>query len=283
MAAYNQEKYISEAIESVLASTFEDFELIIVDDCSKDNTLEIAKKYELMDSRIRVYVNEENLGDYPNRNKAASYANGKYIKYIDGDDMIYPWGLEIIMKNFELFPESGYCLDSIAQDPMSKFPIELMPQQAYEREYFYDSIFNKSPTSATIKLEVFQKNGGFSGLRYVGDFELWHKLSLSERVILLPHGIIWSREHEEQESKLVRSDSFNLFQYMLISHRFLNLKDTPLSINLKEVALNKILKSMARSIFRSLFLEFDLLNAKKKKKSINISFFQVLYFSFLKK
>ena len=61
MTSYNREKYIAQAIESVLASTYKDFELIIVDDCSKDNTVGIAKKYEELDSRVKVYVNEFNL------------------------------------------------------------------------------------------------------------------------------------------------------------------------------------------------------------------------------
>ena len=83
MTAYNREKYIAEAIESVLASTYSNLELIIVDDCSKDNTLQIATNYQAKDDRIKVYKNEKNLGDYPNRNKAASYAKGKYLKYVD--------------------------------------------------------------------------------------------------------------------------------------------------------------------------------------------------------
>ena len=83
MTAFNREKYIGEAIESVLASTFKDFELIIVDDCSSDKTVEIAKNYENLDKRVKVFLNEKNLGDYSNRNKAASLANGKYIKYVD--------------------------------------------------------------------------------------------------------------------------------------------------------------------------------------------------------
>ena len=53
----------------------------------------LPKRYEKKDARIKVYVNQTNLGDYPNRNKAASYAKGKYIKYLDADDLIYPHGL----------------------------------------------------------------------------------------------------------------------------------------------------------------------------------------------
>ena len=127
MTSFNSEKFISDAINSVLKSSFTDFELIIVDDLSADGTVEIAKKFELQDDRVRVYVNDVNLGDYFNRNVAAGYAKGKYIKYIDADDMIYPWGLEIIIKYFELFPMASYCLDSIDQDPLRIFPFVLSP------------------------------------------------------------------------------------------------------------------------------------------------------------
>jgi glycosyltransferase involved in cell wall biosynthesis len=74
---YNRKKYIGACIESVLASIYKDWELIIVDDQSNDNSVAIAQKYEEKDARIKVYINETNLGDYPNRNQAASYAQGK--------------------------------------------------------------------------------------------------------------------------------------------------------------------------------------------------------------
>src|SRR5271156_3108445 len=104
MTAYNREKYIAQAIDSILESTYKNFELIIVDDCSKDKTVEIAKGYAQKDSRVKVFINEKNLGDYPNRNKAASYANGKYLKYVDSDDVVYPTGLEVFVNSMEQFP-----------------------------------------------------------------------------------------------------------------------------------------------------------------------------------
>ena len=102
MTAYNRQDYIAEAIESVLASTYKNFELIISDDCSSDQTLEIARGFALKDERIKVFVNEKNLGDYPNRNKAASYARGKYIQYIDSDDLLH---------NLEIFPSYQLLLE----------------------------------------------------------------------------------------------------------------------------------------------------------------------------
>src|SRR5687768_8103613 len=101
MTVFNRENYLKEAIESVLDSTFTNFELIIVDDCSTDNSVAIAKKYAANDQRIRVYVNEQNLGDYPNRNKAAGYATGKYLKYVDSDDKIFPHTLEVMINGME--------------------------------------------------------------------------------------------------------------------------------------------------------------------------------------
>ncbi|MEJ0081053.1 MAG: glycosyltransferase family A protein [Puia sp.] len=95
MTCYNREKYIGEAIESVLASSYSNLELIIVDDHSSDDTVNIGRAYAEKDNRVNVYLNEKNLGDYPNRNKAASYARGEFLKYVDSDDYIYPWGLGI--------------------------------------------------------------------------------------------------------------------------------------------------------------------------------------------
>ncbi len=90
MTSYNREKYIAEAIRSVLASTYTHFELIIVDDHSKDSTVMIARSFADIDNRVRVHVNEKNLGDYPSRKEAASYATGKYLKYVDSDVISIP-------------------------------------------------------------------------------------------------------------------------------------------------------------------------------------------------
>jgi len=80
MTTYNRSKYLSMAVESVMASTYQNWELLIVDDQSTDNCVEIAQAFAAKDPRIKSIVNEKNIGDYPNRNMAASLAKGKYIK-----------------------------------------------------------------------------------------------------------------------------------------------------------------------------------------------------------
>ena len=282
MTSFNREKYIAEAIESVLASTYTNFELIIVDDCSKDSTVQIAKKYEAVDKRVTVYINEKNLGDYPNRNEAALKAKGKYLKYIDADDAIYPWGLEVIVKYMEQFPSAGYGLDSIEQDPSKPFPILLTPEEAYERNYFFMPVFHKAPTSCILRTNIFKKHNGFSGKWMVGDLELWHKLSKTENVLLMPHGIIWSRIHDEQESKQTRNSSVVLFRYSVVEVESLNQKGCPLNIQKRNLIRKRIIRSQSRSILRSLLIEKNLKAVREKMKLSKLSFLSCLINAFRK-
>lgn len=92
--AYNYAKYLPEAIESILIQTFEDFEVIIVDNCSTDNTEEIVMEYLQKDKRIQYFKNEENIGPYRNYNQCLLYASGEYIKFLNADDKFAPTLLE---------------------------------------------------------------------------------------------------------------------------------------------------------------------------------------------
>jgi teichuronic acid biosynthesis glycosyltransferase TuaG len=87
MPAYNSEKYIREAITSVIQQTYSDWELIVVDDGSKDNTVEIIEDFSKKDSRVKLHRNEKNLGVSATRNKGISLAVGEWIAFLDSDDM----------------------------------------------------------------------------------------------------------------------------------------------------------------------------------------------------
>jgi len=101
MSVYNGEAYLSEAIESVINQTFTDWELIIINDCSKDSTGEILSEYMLKDERIKVFTNEVNLKLPSSLNKAISYSSGKYIARMDSDDICLPERLERQFKFME--------------------------------------------------------------------------------------------------------------------------------------------------------------------------------------
>lgn len=102
---YNSEKYIAETIESVLAQTYTNWEMIIVDDCSKDNGVRIVEEYQKKDKRIKLYKNEINKGGAGTRNVAIEKADGKYIAFLDSDDL---WKKEKLEKQTS-FMESLDC------------------------------------------------------------------------------------------------------------------------------------------------------------------------------
>lgn len=97
---YNNERYIAETIESVLAQTMPDFELLIYDDHSTDRSLEIARSYD--DRRITVFTSEKNLGPEANWNRSVSRVRGRYVKLLCADDLLFPECLEKQCAAYEL-------------------------------------------------------------------------------------------------------------------------------------------------------------------------------------
>lgn len=104
MPSYNTAKYISETIESVLTQTYTNWELIIVDDCSTDNTDEVVKPF-LSDDRIKYIKNEKNSGAAVSRNRALREAKGKWIAFLDSDDL---WVTEKLEKQIEFMEKNDY-------------------------------------------------------------------------------------------------------------------------------------------------------------------------------
>jgi glycosyltransferase involved in cell wall biosynthesis len=86
--SYNYGRFLAEAIESVLAQTFDNFEVVITDDCSTDDSFEIAQRYAANDSRIKLVRNSQNLGMVRNRNACLALARGEYIKWLHADDFL---------------------------------------------------------------------------------------------------------------------------------------------------------------------------------------------------
>ena len=101
---YNQEKYVAECLDSVLAQTFSDFEVIVVNDGSTDESLKILEEYAKKDNRI-IILNQSNQGVVASRNNAINMARGKYIYPLDADDLIAPTCLE---KLYQAIEKSNY-------------------------------------------------------------------------------------------------------------------------------------------------------------------------------
>ncbi|QFR48662.1 glycosyltransferase family 2 protein [Sulfurimonas lithotrophica] len=101
MCTYNGEKYINEQIDSILNQTYKDFELVITDDGSTDNTIDIIKEYQKNDERIKLYKNEKNLGFIKNFEKAISLCSGDHIALADQDDSWKKNKLEVFINEID--------------------------------------------------------------------------------------------------------------------------------------------------------------------------------------
>lgn len=86
---YNVEKYIARALESAINQSFKDIEIICVDDCGQDKSIELAKEFAKKDERIKIVQNERNLGTFAARNNGALSAKGEYLLFLDSDDFLH--------------------------------------------------------------------------------------------------------------------------------------------------------------------------------------------------
>lgn len=164
MPAYNAERYLADSIESILNQTFKNFELIVIDDCSRDNTKEILQKYSKKDKRINAVYNEKNLDIAENRNKALKLAKGRYIAWQDADDISLPNRLmhqkEYLDKNPRVGIVGGY-LDFFSDTSEYVSTRKYCEKDSEIRK----KIFRYAPVAqpaAMIRMECFKKVGKFN-------------------------------------------------------------------------------------------------------------------------
>jgi glycosyltransferase involved in cell wall biosynthesis len=201
MTAYNRERYIAEAIESVLSSTYKNFELVIVDDCSADETFEIAKKYEQKDTRVRVYRNKTNLGQFKNRNTAASFAKGEYIKYFDSDDVMNNNLLEITMQAMQSFPQASVGIECRwPKIPAAKLPVLFSSREAYVNHFFKGNDFlHYGPSSSVIRKKLFGECNGYDEkVGILADTLLMLQLAAKSPVVGYKPDLFHWRRHDGQ-------------------------------------------------------------------------------------
>jgi len=195
MPVYNGERYLREAIDSILNQTFTDFEFIIINDGSTDNSLEIIQSYD--DSRIRIVNNETNIGLTKSLNKAIKRARGKYIARQDADDISLPHRFLEQLSYLERRPEIALLGTSVYHiDEQGKVlgrvivPIKPGNKLLKENQFNHGStIFNKN---------VVVRLGGYNSiLRYSQDYELWLRIAKHHEVGNLPQPLYKLRFHGE--------------------------------------------------------------------------------------
>jgi teichuronic acid biosynthesis glycosyltransferase TuaG len=140
--AYNASHFIGQCIESVQAQTFTEWEMLIADDCSKDNTAEIVRSYAKHDPRIKYLRLDKNAGAAGARNYALSRANGRYIAFLDSDDLWLPHKLEkqlaYMQANNFAFTFTSY--QAMTEDLKTKLYHVQVPKKISYRQYLRNTV-----------------------------------------------------------------------------------------------------------------------------------------------
>ena len=271
MTSYNREAHIADAIESVLAQWYEDFELLVVDNCSTDRSVEIAREYAARDRRVRVHVNERNLGQFGNRNRAAQLARGPLMKYHDSDDLMYPHCLAVMVPPLLAEPRAGFGLSLSKDFPGGPCPMLLTPRMSYQRDFLStDRMFLGGPACGLFRTAVFLAHGGFEDRGMPSDNLFWLKMCARENVLALPADLFWYRRHPGQ---LLASPQAAM-QYAIVPGerlRALDAPECPLTPEEREAAKQGVVVQLVKeSIADWCARRFDVARARVRHANLSL-------------
>ena len=252
---YNSGLWVKQAIESVLASGYEDFEYLISDDHSTDDTWEQIQIYN--DTRIRAWRNEKNIGEYPNRNKILNEAKGRYILYIDGDDLLYKSTLRNIAEYIEAFPEAGMIWGvSTSANLYEVLPFLFEP--AITLKLLYSNLYHLSVigfAETVFSVDALKRiNNGFPEDYHLGDSFIRKKIALTEKVLFIPLGLSFWRSSQNQASARLGIGLKGMTEGYEIDLRILNDSSYPLGAEERYKVLKNLKTSLIkRLVFQTIF------------------------------
>jgi len=234
MPVYNGERYLHEAIESVLMQTFTDFEFLIIDDASTDRSVEIIKSYN--DPRIRLVHNEKNLKLISTLNKGIDLADGKYIARMDCDDISLPQRLAKQVAFLEVHSSCAVVATKIVQIDTNGGTIGFW--KGDRKATTSTEICNRLPLiccvshpSAMIRKSIISKYRYNPRQRYAEDYDLWLRLcSDGHEIAKIDEFLLKYRVHQEQVTNLNSQVGYGLTN-IKVKTRFLWSKAIKLRLN----------------------------------------------------
>ncbi len=226
MPVYNGEKFLREAIESVLNQTYEDFEFLIINDASTDSSRDIIGSYD--DPRIRLIDNEKNMGVTASLNKGLKLAQGTYIARMDADDISLPQRLEKQLACIAEHKNTGLVTSwyDIINDRGETVSTH-RPDFEYEDIYYTLTFYNcLGHSTAFYDSKLVLKLGGYPSYKRAQDYALWFKLSRAARVEIIKEVLVKWRKQETNISQRFRAEQDN-FAYKTSSKNITELLSRP--------------------------------------------------------
>jgi glycosyltransferase involved in cell wall biosynthesis len=237
LPVYNGANYLAQAIESALAQTFEDFEILIANDCSTDQTPEIIEKYQKRDSRIKSWTNPKNLKLFGNYNACIERSESKYVKLFAHDDLFHPQTLERMVSVLEEYPHVN--LVSTARcwidengdriEPDSEIAAKTM--KPYQEDRFLKASEAISETLKEVinwlgepSSQMFRKSGADGGydtsFKQVGDLEYSYRLLQKGDYYYIADELCFFRSHAASWSTARALDITAYLDWFLLGAKY---------------------------------------------------------------
>ena len=222
LPVYNCEKYIKEAVDSLLNQTYKNLEIIIIDDCSTDKTLDVLSEYK--DQRIKILENDENYGIVYSLNRGLDIAKGKYIARMDGDDICELNRIEVqldfLKKNPDVIIASCWFKMFGAADKIVKFPDvheKIFADLIFGNHLLHPGYFINADLFKASHLKYDER------MKYVEDYDMAARASEYGKLANIPEVLINYRVHKSQTTNVHKKQQDNLD--LIISKRILNKLD----------------------------------------------------------
>jgi hypothetical protein len=209
---YNGAKYLRESVDSVLAQTFNDFELVLIDDCSSDETWPIAEEYARLDPRVSAIRNSKTLGLVGNFNRCLESTKGRYVCVWHQDDVMMPQNIEKKFALLEAHPQVGFVHSNVLTIDEQGHVLSQHWEADSTRDYicigkeFFRRMIEPGKNyvccpSVLARRECYETLGEFRReLYFTCDWEMWMRLSLYYDVGCLGEPLVQFRRHRGSES-----------------------------------------------------------------------------------
>ena len=261
MAVFNGEKYIGEAIQSVLGQSYTDFEIIVINDGSTDATLDIIEMFD--DTRIRLLHNDGNKGLTFTRNRGAMEARGKYFATLDSDDLAMPDRLRTQVQYMEANPNVAICggqalwIDAYGN---ALKPYKVSVGENLSHLLVFHNVFINS--TLMMKTETIRELGGYRELAPAEDYDLSFRIGLTHQVTNLKHIFVKYRVHENNIST-VQSEKLKNAERSIIEniHSSMSVPLDAALINAHQNILHHDFKSTDVNEFKELLIALWTSNA----------------------
>lgn len=217
---YDYGRYLTEAVDSVLRQNYDDFELLVIDDCSRDDTNEIMQGFARQDSRIRYLRNPENLGMVKNWNRCLDEAKGEYVKFLFGDDLLV---------SPDVLARMASVLDAVPSVTLVGSARRIIDEQStqcdvwsfFDRDGIYDGAeiitaslirqFNPIGEPSAVMFRKSEAGRGFNGTyRQIVDLDMWFHLLEKGHYAHFSEPLCAFRIHDEQQTaKNAKTQAFD--------------------------------------------------------------------------